>query len=256
MSANSGERTPIDRHFDRVAGSYARLRGDDEYVGAVTEALASAIPLAGRRVLDIGCGAGNVASMLARRYDARVVGVDSSRAMVDEARRRLPPASSAQLARAEQLPFESDSFDAAVASMSVQHFDRPRAFAESCRVLVPGGSFAIATTDPDGPPFWAERFFPSFRSLVRERFPTEAALRDDLVSAGFRDLVCDPVALDRGYDRETALAKLRLRAYSIFALMDEAEYRRGLRRALDDLEDAVQSTVRLMVFSAKKPRRS
>ena len=54
MSANSGERTQIDRHFDRVAGSYARLRGDDEYAIPVTAALAGAIPLAGRRVLDIG----------------------------------------------------------------------------------------------------------------------------------------------------------------------------------------------------------
>jgi ubiquinone/menaquinone biosynthesis C-methylase UbiE len=256
MSADSGERTPIDRHFDRVAGSYARLRGDDEYVAAVTAALASGIPLAGRRVLDIGCGAGNVASMLARRYDAHVVGIDSSRAMVAEARRRLPPGSSVQVARAEQLPFESGSFDAAVASMSVQHFDRPRAFAESFRVLVPGGSFAIATTDPDGPPFWAERFFPSFRSLVRKRFPTEAALRDDLASAGFGDLFCERVLLDRRYDRETALAKLRLRAYSIFALMGDEEFRCGLRRALEDLEDAVRSTVRLIVFSAKKPRQS
>jgi SAM-dependent methyltransferase len=194
--------------------------------------------------------------MLARRYDAQVVGIDSSRAMVDEARGHLPPGSSAQVARAEELPFESGSFDATVASMSVQHFDRPRAFAESFRVLVPGGGFAIATTDPDGPPFWAERFFPSFRSLVRQRFPTEAALRDDVASAGFRDLFSERVLLDRRYDRETALAKLRLRAYSIFALMDEEEFRRGLRRALEDLEDAVRSTVRLIVFSAKKPRQS
>jgi ubiquinone/menaquinone biosynthesis C-methylase UbiE len=130
-----------------VAGSYARLRGDDEYVTPVTAALAGAIPLAGRRVLDIGCGAGNVASMLARRYDAQVVGIDSSRAMVHEARGHLPPGSSAQVARAEKLPFESGSFDAAVTSMSLQHFDRPRAFSESLRVLVPGGWFAIATTD-------------------------------------------------------------------------------------------------------------
>jgi SAM-dependent methyltransferase len=204
-----------------------------------------------RRVLDVGCGTGTLLRSLAERHAAFVVDVDSSSAMIDEARKQLPRGSSAHLARAEKLPFADCSFDAAFVSMSVQHFDRPRAFAEILRVLTPAGSFAISTTDAETHSSWAARFFPSYQAIERERFPSEAELREDLLSVGFRDVACERLQLLRRYDRETALAKLRQCAYSTLALMGRNEYETGVCRAEAELEDVVRSTLTLMVISAR-----
>jgi ubiquinone/menaquinone biosynthesis C-methylase UbiE len=253
MNRRRKTRSAIEEHFDQVADAYTELRGDPDYVEAVAAALARAVPLTGRRLLDLGCGSGTLLRAFAERHAAQGVGVDSSSAMIELARRQLPAGTSAYVANAEQLPFAACSFDAVVASMSVHHFDRGRAFAEVLRVLAPGGGFAISTTDPDSHSFWAARFFPSYRALERELFPSEAELRADLLASAFSDVNCERLELERAYERRIALAKLHSRAYSTFALMDPEEYEAGLRRARKELENVVRSTVTLMIFSAKRP---
>jgi ubiquinone/menaquinone biosynthesis C-methylase UbiE len=97
-------------------------------------------------VLDLGCGDGVLASMLARR-GARVTGLDADPRMLAAARRRSK-AESVELnlvqGRAETPPFPEDSFDRVVAVTvlcSVREADR--AIAELARVIRPGGRVVI-----------------------------------------------------------------------------------------------------------------
>ena len=110
---------------------------------------------AGQSALDVGCGTGDDVATLAEMVgpSGRAVGIDSSEAMVSESIRRHGhiPGISFHLAKAEQLPLESETFDACRAERTLQHVGDPeRAVAEMFRVLKPGGRVALIEPDWEG----------------------------------------------------------------------------------------------------------
>ena len=103
----------------------------------------------GLRVLDIGCGAGQLTSALIDR-GATVIGIDVSPRMIDIARRRLGDAAVFDVADlTEPLGFESGSFDLVVASL-VMHYieDWVPVLREIRRVLTPTGALVFSTHHP------------------------------------------------------------------------------------------------------------
>lgn len=100
-----------------------------------------------RRVLDVGCGEGQVARRLADQGVA-VVGLDPTRAQIAEARSRAGGPAYAQSA-AEQLPVRSASFDAVVMCLVLEHLDPfEPAIEEVARALEPGGRFVLMLNHP------------------------------------------------------------------------------------------------------------
>jgi ubiquinone/menaquinone biosynthesis C-methylase UbiE len=136
------ERAPwYDRHYDLSGpGGYAlRTR-----MAAVCVALG---PARGT-VLDAGMGGGRLCAKLAAT-GWRTSGVDVAPQMVALARSRLPEAADRLVAgRLEELPFPSASFDAAVATGSLEYSDVPRSIAELSRVLRPGGRAVVTYPNP------------------------------------------------------------------------------------------------------------
>jgi fatty-acid O-methyltransferase len=100
--------------------------------------------LAGKRILEVGCGHGGGASYLTRTLEpASYVGMDLNAAGIEFCRRRhqLPGLEFIQ-GHAENLPFPAMSFDAVInveSSHCYPHFDR--FLSEVTRVLRPGGTF-------------------------------------------------------------------------------------------------------------------
>jgi SAM-dependent methyltransferase len=236
-------------HFDRVAGRYDELRSPPD-VTPVHDLLVREGDLAGRRVLDVGCGTGAHGAILAERFGCKVAGLDSSRAMLAKAREKLPGAE-LKLGVAEELPFEAESFDAVLAMLVVQHLDRARSFREARRVLVPGGRCLITTSNPAAfPRFWMAPLFPSYVAVEQARFPSAEALEADLRAAGFVDVRCLRHDVPRRFSRDEALARLHGRHASTFELLGEEEYRQGLERAERVLPDPVEYTLELLIVKA------
>ncbi len=111
----------------------------------------------GERGLDVGCGPGLLACELAREVGpgGRVVGLDSSRDMVETARARaagegLEHSVEFQLGQADRLDFPAGSFDFVTAVQVYLYVEAiDRALAEAARVLRPGGRCVIVDTDWD-----------------------------------------------------------------------------------------------------------
>jgi SAM-dependent methyltransferase len=99
-------------------------------------------------ILDAGMGPGRLCAALAER-GWRVSGVDVAAEMVELARERLPEARD-RLLRAEMdsLPFPDESFDAVVATGSLEYAGPARALAELARVLRPGGAAVVSYPNP------------------------------------------------------------------------------------------------------------
>src|SRR3990172_12719324 len=110
------------------------------YKGRVAELLR---PRTGGRYLEVGAGTGADALALASRFGVDVVGVDVSRTMVDEARRR--GLREARVANAEALPFGDSQFDGCWADRRFQHLADPEtALAEMARGAQTDGAIVVA----------------------------------------------------------------------------------------------------------------
>ena len=136
-----------------VAGEYAddaRLRrrahaftGAGTAVDARGPLVAAVVEARPARVLEVGCGWGELAEWIARDTGAEVVATDLSPHMVELARSRGVVA---QVADVQELPFADGEFDVAVAAWMLYHVpDLDRGLAELARVLRPGGRLVAVT---------------------------------------------------------------------------------------------------------------
>ena len=121
---------------------------DPEYEEQILPLLASHLQGA-TRVLDVGCGEGQVGRLAARIPGVElVVGVDPTAAQVVEAKAR---GGGVMVGRSDAaaLPFSSASFDAVVACLVFEHIDAvDAAISEVGRVLRPGGRFLFLLNHP------------------------------------------------------------------------------------------------------------
>ena len=105
-------------------------------------------PLAGLRVLDVGCGGGLIAEPLAR-LGARVTGLDPVPEAIEAARRHAAGQGldiDYRAGRVEELAAEAAAFDAVVCLEVIEHVPDVAAFLKTCAGLVrPGGQMLLST---------------------------------------------------------------------------------------------------------------
>jgi SAM-dependent methyltransferase len=123
-----------------------------------------------KRILEVGCGQGELAERLMRELGAEVVAVDQSDRMVELTRARSVDARRGDV---QSLDFEDGSFDCVVAAWMLFHVeDLDRGLDEIARVLAPGGRLVAVTNGSD---HLAELFELAGVRPFRSRFPSEDA---------------------------------------------------------------------------------
>ncbi|MGA3019960.1 MAG: methyltransferase domain-containing protein [Bryobacteraceae bacterium] len=133
----------------RIQSSFDQAAGDEEHfpstidpriyhVKLIREHLGA---LAGKRVLDVGCGKGRFARVFREREpEAEMWGLDISEAML----KCVPEGIRTRAGSMTELPFEDAFFDGAYATESLEHaVEIEKAVSEICRVVKPGGRIAI-----------------------------------------------------------------------------------------------------------------
>jgi SAM-dependent methyltransferase len=137
------------------AAYLGRVGGIDAVRAWKERSLAQLEPRPGARLLDLGCGTGEEVLALAARVvpGGRVIGIDTSRAMIEEARRRAARAGVAEAVElrvgdARRLDLPDASLDGCRVERLLLHLDEPQgAIAEMARVVRPGG--VVLAAEPD-----------------------------------------------------------------------------------------------------------
>jgi ubiquinone/menaquinone biosynthesis C-methylase UbiE len=114
------------------------------------------VPEGAKRVLDIGCGYGDLMLPLAKA-NVEIIGIELSQVMLETARANLKEYTSVRfaLAPAEALPFRDGSLDCVLLADVIEHLVDPQLCVTECnRVLRPGGRLIITTPNPPIEHFW------------------------------------------------------------------------------------------------------
>jgi hypothetical protein len=209
-------------------GYVVRRQPDPRIAAIVHAALGDA-----RTVINIGAGAGSYEPL-----DRHVVAVEPSAAMRAQRPLHLAPALDAT---AERLPFDDDSFDAAMAMITIHQWSDVDAGLRELR-RVSRGPVAILTFDAEALlDFWLNEYVPEVTATERARFP--AIDHVVAVLGGDVEVIDVPIPIDctdgfgeAYYARPEALLEADVRAaQSGWVLTDAAAVARGVAKLADDL---------------------
>ncbi|MEM7508970.1 MAG: class I SAM-dependent methyltransferase [Pseudomonadota bacterium] len=215
--------------YDKIGLKYADLRRPDARIAArIKAALGDA-----KSVLNVGAGAGAY-----EPPDRQITAVEPSAEMIEQ---RPPSTARVVRGRAEDLPFGDDSFDAAMALLTIHHWsNKPKGVAEMRRVA--RGQIVFLTYDPAFRGFWLFDYFPELVALDEGQMPGLGEFEDWLGEITISSVAipedCTDGFLAAYWQRPEAYLDERVRAAmsSFWALGDISD---GLARLEHDLQSGV-----------------
>jgi len=200
---------------DPVVAEYARAAEHyDEkwafYVEATTRETLRRLPMtSGARVLDVGCGTGELMRRLRAKYPHAVLaGLDPVAEMLAVARDKLSGNEDLRTGYADALPWGAGAFDVVVSCNMFHYISHPvQALREMGRVLRPGGSLVLTDWCDD---YLACRVCNLYLRLTNRAFYKtyrQAECRELLHAAGYRDVTIERYKISWLWGLMTAVVK-------------------------------------------------
>jgi ubiquinone/menaquinone biosynthesis C-methylase UbiE len=235
--------------YDREASAYAANRR--VHLGVFQE-LARRIPLRSTAaILEVGCGTGNYAGALARRFDCATYGLDPSAGMLARAERQRV---TRLMGQAEHLPFAPGAFDLIFSVDVIHHVAGKKAYYQEAMRCIKGGGWVCTITDSEDIIRRREilsGYFPETVEIELARYPRLAQLEAWMAGAGLTEMAT--VTVEESYEL-TSARPFRDRAYSSLHLIPEEAWRHGLSRLEEDLKRGpIRGMARYACVWGRKP---
>ncbi len=148
-------KTAIATAFSDSAPQYDQVAQLQQEVGRRLTEEMGVFKIEPQRILDLGCGTGQIGRLLSRHYPkARIIYADLAHGMVQQSQKKLSFWRRRQCSYlcgdAERLPLADNSIDLIVSNLTFQWCrDLPTLFSEAQRVLTPNGLLLFSTLGPD-----------------------------------------------------------------------------------------------------------
>ncbi len=186
----------------------------------------------GKKILDLGCGTGNISYQIKSKINADLVGVDVSPDMLRTARGKSQEVVCSNI-DGRYLPFLDSSFDTIVGAYVIHQIKNLNLlFSECYRVLKKGVLMLLTSSHKqiENQHPIIKSFFPSYVSIDKSRFPDVDKIDSLLESIGFEKIKHEEVTVDNiPIDREY-LQKVKNKYVSTYNLMPQSEFDDGVRK--------------------------
>ena len=205
---------------------------------SIINLFAREIQLDGKTILDFGCGTGNFTYALKKLTNAEIYGVEPSDGMREKA-----------LAKGNLLvkkgnhvliPFDDAFFDFIYMTDVVHHVpDLKMMFSEFKRVLKPGGCICILTESHKQleTRFWV-KYFPTTVDVEKKRYPDIPDIISAAEGVGLYQYKIVTTDADSNFTiTEDFMRLVENKGYSMFHLIEEADYQKGLVALKTDFEN-------------------
>ncbi|MDG2431471.1 bifunctional demethylmenaquinone methyltransferase/2-methoxy-6-polyprenyl-1,4-benzoquinol methylase UbiE [Flavobacterium sp.] len=219
-----GKKEQVAQMFDTISGNYDNLNRvisfgiDIKWRKKVLKIVNDAKP---KTILDIATGTGDLAILMAETKAPKIIGLDISAGMLEVGVKKIADKNLSKtiemvLGDSENMPFDTDYFDAVTVAFGVRNFENlEKGLTEILRVLKPEGVFVILETSvPDKTPykqgyqFYSKNILPLIGKLFSKdnaaygylsesaaAFPYGETLNNILRKVGFIDVVAMPQTL-------------------------------------------------------------
>jgi ubiquinone/menaquinone biosynthesis C-methylase UbiE len=218
-----------DRRKSDYAISFEKYRSQttEATVALIRSSLRYVPSSSGARVIDIGCGTGKYALLLASETEAQVFATDLSWTMVEKGQQRDNAKHiSWSLSDACRLQFVDESFDTALLFL-VLHVvkDSKKTLQEAYRILRPGGHCLILAhshSQIDRQTIF--RLFPEARKLNKRRMLSLTKLKELVREIGFHHIRTEEFAESVTYSRVAFLEKMRSKPNTSLRLISDVDF--------------------------------
>jgi ubiquinone/menaquinone biosynthesis C-methylase UbiE len=194
--------------------------------------VAASAPLAPSTILDLGCGTGRFSAPLRVRFGARVIGIDPSRKMIEQARSKPGTARILfAIAEGEAIPLPDHSVELVFMSMVLHHFTDARRVARECHRVLPAGrgAFLRAGTLEQIPRYPPAHFFPTSVPIMERVLASASAICATFESAGFRTVRAGVVEQQIAPTYEAYAEQVAAGGDSVLVQLGSDDIERGLR---------------------------
>jgi methionine biosynthesis protein MetW len=185
-----------------------------------------------KKVLDLGCGTGNIASQLRTAIKADVIGVDASFAMLKAAKDKSLEVICADIDN-QQLPFRDGSFDTIIVAYVIHQIKNLELLLSECYRVLRDGVLVLLTSSHkqiENQHPVIKDFFPSYIDIDKGRFPDIHHVDYLLNSLGLKDIKHEEITLENIPIDYEYLRKVKNKYVSTYHLIPQSEFENGVKQ--------------------------